>query len=93
VKVHRRITRIVGRRLVVVALLLEALERRPRFDERSVDREVIGAHQLRLARLLDDQAKKLARYVVGDQSATIVGEDGRHEAPLHHVHVEKPAKQ
>jgi hypothetical protein len=87
------VARVVGRPLVVVVLLLEALERRPRLDQRPVHREVVGAHQPRLVSLLDDGPQELARRVVNDQPVAVVREDRRHEARLAHVHVEQPAEE
>jgi len=49
-EVDRGVARVVARRLVRAAILwLEALERRPSFDEGAVDGEVLGAEQMRAA--------------------------------------------
>jgi hypothetical protein len=93
VEVDGGVARIVWRRLVVVALLLEALERRPRFDERAIHREVLAAHQLRGSRLRDHGAEELAGDVVRQESVAIFREDRRDEALLDHVHVEEPTKE
>ena len=93
VEVHGEIAAIVRRRLVVVALLLEALERCPSLDERAVDREVLTAHKLRRARLRDDHPKELAGDIVREKTLAILREDRRNEALLDHVHVHEPAKE
>jgi hypothetical protein len=93
VVIHRRVARIIGWRLVVFALLLEALERRPRLNQRAVDREVVGAHQLRPASMIDDRPQKLPGRVVDQQAVAVVSEDRRHEALFDHVHVEEPAEE
>ena len=93
VEVHRRVARIVGRRAVLRALLLEALERRPRFDQRAVDGEVFGRHQAALLRDRDHTFEEEPRHVGLEHSLLVLREARRVEALLVEVHVEEEAEQ
>lgn len=66
VEVHHRAARIIGRIAVLGRLVLatEALERRPRFDQRPVDGEVVVAHQVSGPRLLDNGGEELPGHIV-----------------------------
>src|SRR5205807_2968817 len=54
VEIYAGISRIVGRLLARTILALEALQRRPRLDERAVDGKVLARHEPRRPRLSDD---------------------------------------
>ena len=64
---------IVRRRLVAGLLVLEALERSPRLDQRPIDGEMVIAHQVRRSRLLDDQPEKAAGHIVLDEPLPVLG--------------------
>lgn len=94
VKVDARIARVIRRRLVVRrrVLPLEALEARPRVDERAVDAELIATDQPGPLRRLDHGAKELPGRVARHEPIPILREDRRIEARLLHIHIEEPAK-
>jgi hypothetical protein len=61
-----RVMGVVPGNVVVLVLVFgsKAFETRRPLDQRAVDREMLGAHQLLLARFLDDDAEELAGDVV-----------------------------
>src|SRR5579884_1037829 len=66
-----------GRRLVLVALvlLLEALERGPRLDQRAVDGEVLVADKALTARACDDRVEEIRGHVVLQEPRSVQRKD------------------
>src|SRR5579884_1503481 len=66
-----------GRRLVLVALvlLLEALERCPRLDQRAVDGEVLVADKALTARACDDRVEEIRGHVVLQEPRSVQRKD------------------
>jgi len=87
VEIHPPVA-IAARRIVVVKVLLaEALERCPRFDEGTVDGEMLIAHEVSDLRLGYDCGQELTSDVVLHQTRPILRKGTVVEAVLIHVHV------
>src|SRR5208282_4482328 len=73
VEVHARIARIIRTRVIGAPLSLgtKALERCPNLDKLPVQRKVLVAGQLQLARLRHHGTEKLTSYVVLQQTRSI----------------------
>src|SRR5436190_3168292 len=93
VKVHRRITRIIRRRLVCLILRLETLQTRGRFQQCAINREVFIAEQFVPARLVQYARKELFGDVAAQQPLTVLRKGGRIPHPIIHVQTHEPAKQ
>src|SRR5512133_3844410 len=94
-EVHGRVARVVGRRPIfrLLALRPEALQARPRLDERAVHREVLVAHEAGAASRLHDLGEELRRHFMFEQSLPVPREGRVVEALLDAIHVEEPAEQ
>src|SRR6266850_2552449 len=92
-KVHRRITRIIRRRLVCLVLQLKTLQTRGRFQQRAVNREVFIAEQFVPAGLLQYALKELFGDVAAQQPFAVLRKGGRIPHPVVHVQSHEPAKQ
>jgi hypothetical protein len=81
-KVHARIAGVAGSSAIgrLFALGAQALERSSGFDQSTVNRKVLGAGQLQLARLRYHGAEKLAGHVVLQQAPPIAAKGGVVEA-------------
>jgi len=88
---HARAITTRARRLAVFSL--EALERRPRLDQRAIDREVLIRQQPLGARLLDDASKERPRDIVLDQARPVYRERRVIKREALQIHVQEPAKQ
>src|SRR6266550_654790 len=93
VKVHRRITGIIRRRLVWLILRLETLQTRGRFQQRAVNREVLIAEQFMSARLVQYPGKELFGDVAAQQPVAILGEGGGIPDAVIHIQTHEPAEE
>src|SRR5258705_1234209 len=93
VKVHRRITRIIRRRLVLSLLRLESLQTRGCFQQRAVNREVFITEQFVPARLLQYARKELFGDVAAQQPLAVLREGSCIPDAIIHVQTDEPAKQ
>src|SRR5216684_3830362 len=75
-KVNRGIARVIGRALTTAVLALEAFVTRPRFDQRAVDREVLGREQAAAAGLRQHLGKEGLGNFGAQEPLAIFGEDG-----------------
>ena len=94
-----RLMRLVGALLTVevravtigAVLLAEALLRRPSLDQRSVDREVLIAHEA--LGLFVDFGEELLRHLAGEQTVAVLRKHGVVPHRVIHAEADEPAKQ
>ena len=92
-KVHRRIARIVRRNVVLRILALITLHTRPRFQQRSIHREVFVREQTPLPRLLQYGLEEGLGNVPIEQARAVFGEHGHIPDGIVHVQAHEPAEQ
>src|SRR2546427_3030131 len=92
-KVHRGIAGIVRRRRRLSLFRLKALETRPGFQQRAVDREVLVGSQTLGPRLLHHLRQELLGHVGLQQPVAVLGEARRIPNLLVQVQPYEPAKQ
>jgi hypothetical protein len=91
-EVHLGVASPSHRRVLVVARPV-ALERRPRFEQRAVHREVLGRQQLALPCFCDHLGEEGARHVVREQALAVLREARGVEAPVGDIEVEEPFEE
>src|SRR6185312_1817958 len=93
VKVYCRVAGVIRRRFVLLVLRLETLQTRRRFQQRTVNREVLIAKQLVPARLRQHSGEEFRSDVAPQQALAILREGGRVPNLIVHVQTHEPAKQ
>ena len=82
----------IGRRFVAI-LRLEAFHRRPSFDQRAVDREMIRAEQLLYPRRRQNRAQQLGGDVAFQQAFAVLGKCRVIPRRIVDANADEPAKQ
>ena len=90
-KIHRRVTGIIGRCGRLLFLRLKALQARPGFQQRAVHREVLVGNQTRFPRPLHHLRQKLLGHRRLQQAVAVLGKRGRIPHLLVQVQPHKPA--
>src|ERR1700730_16494326 len=92
-KIHARVTGIVGRGLLVVSFALETLMSSPGLDQRAVDGKMLVREEALDTRLSEHRVEKALRYLGHQQTLAVLGEDGHVPHRIVDVEPHKPAKQ
>ena len=90
---RRRLAPVVPPAFATGALGTEALHRRPGFQQRSIDRKMLGAQKPLHLRQAEQRRQKLLRHLVGEQAVAVLREGRGVEHPLVDRKPDEPAKQ